>query len=195
MKIYKIRSDDKNYKELSLDSLQLFDKLQLDPEGPGLIDCANLGQGEEKFPHQWKKIAVEFEASPEYPGAVKIPNISVWLGTAMVFSEKAHAFLKLVLKDDGEFLPIDFKGDTYYIFNLLKKGKIDEGKSVYRWQEGIAMDLVTRVFDEQDMQDQYLFQCTHNGYGGIYCTEEFKQDCNNFELDGLLFDEDISNIY
>jgi hypothetical protein len=197
MTIYKLQANDKEYKELTLDCVELFEKLQLDPAGSGLKDCSDLGRTGLPFQHPWKEIESSFAPSPLHPEAVKIPSISVWIGSVLLLSEKAHACLRLILQDHGEFLPIDIQGFKYFLFNLLTTGKVDNQKTTYRYIEGddIPSDIECLVFDADDIEDKDIFRAAPGHFVGVFCTPEFKQTCEEFDLDGLIFSEDISRTY
>jgi hypothetical protein len=192
MKLYLLKNNESLYQQLTLDSLLLSEKLGLGHEG--LEDCVNLGLSDIRMSHRWKEIDTEFAPLPDHLDAVKIPNISIWKNATLVLSDKAYACLKLILADCGEFLPIKIKGFTYYIFNLLTVGKVDESQSIYECDDGIAFEIEKLVFDSEDIKDKDLFKSFHHGLGGVFCSEGFKQTCEELEIDGLIFEEDLSNI-
>lgn len=196
MMLYKLKNNERQFKQLRLDAYQLSEQLGLSPDGDstqGLEDCLNLGIYPKPFPHPWGKVQALFEAMPMYRDAVQIPNLSIWKGSALLLSDKAHAYLKNILEEHGEFLPINVQGFTYYIFNLTTVGKIDIDNSVFVYDEGcdLASDIQTLLFDENDIKDKFLFTATHDYLGGVFCTDDFKSTCEEFDLDGLYFDVDI----
>jgi hypothetical protein len=198
--LYKIRNDEHQYQQLRLDAYQLCEQLNLAPEGDstqGLEDCLNLGVTPKSFPHPWHKVKAEFETSPLSSGSTEVPDISVWNGSALVLSEKALTNLKPTLYDLGEFLPLDIHGATFYIFNLTTTGEINLDRSRFSYDEGseLASDIEELVFVEKDIEGKVLFSATHDYLGGVYCHQEFRNLCDEFSLKGLIFDQDISNIY
>ncbi|AMX03360.1 imm11 family protein [Microbulbifer thermotolerans] len=198
MNLYRLKNDEKSFKELSLDCVQLYEQLHLEDSESGLSDCSDLGTSGKPFPHPWKRVKSDFEASPMYPSAVKIPNISIWIGSALVLSEKAKAALSLILEPHGEFLPVQVQETNYFIFNLFTYVEVDEKKTVYQYsgEDRTFPDGIEKlVFSESDLRGKFLFRSGEKSFGGVFCTDEFKQTCEEFDLDGLIFDEDISNIY
>lgn len=193
MKTYLLKNIESSYQQISLDSVELCEKLNLGDRG--LEDCVNLGLLDVKLSDRWKKVDTSFKPLPDYPGAVKIPNISIWKNATLVLSEKAYASLGLILKEYGELLPISVQGFNYYIFNILASGKVDESKSLYEWDDDVALGVEKLVFDESDIREKVVFKSFHNGFGGIYCSEAFKSTCEELDIDGLRFEEDLTNIW
>lgn len=187
MNVYRISQDITEYKELRLSSMELANQLGVDIDSDEFMEYVDLGINGKSFKDRWGNVDAVFESSPAFPEAIKIPNISVWDGSKLVFSEKAHAFFQLSLSEYGEFLPISVKGYKYFIFNILSRSKIDESKSKYVYEDGIVTNVERLVFDENDIMSNALFFDAHHGFGGIYCNEDFKAAYENFEMDGLTF--------
>ena len=187
--IYKVKRDEAHYQQLTLDAFNLGD--QLASSGIGLDECANLGLLNVELANRWVRVESSFSPLLDHPTAVKIPNISIWVNATLVLSEKAYAGLKLALVDFGEFLPINVNGFTYYIFNLLVEGKRDQEKTQYEWEDDLAIELVSLAFDQADIQDKHLFKSFEHGFGGVFCSEAFKATCEELDLDGLVFDENL----
>ncbi|MFC6632792.1 hypothetical protein [Microbulbifer taiwanensis] len=193
MKTYLLKNIEDVYQQITLDSIQLSESLNLGDGG--LEDCVNLGLLDVKFSDRWKKVDTSFASLPDHPQAVKIPNISIWKNATLVLSEKAYANLKLILADYGEFLPINIDGFNYFIFNLLTSGKVDDSKSQYEWDGDVALGIEKLVFDESDIKEKAIFKSFHQGFGGIFCSDGFRSTCEELEIDGLIFEEDLSNIW
>lgn len=192
MKVYKLRNDEPNYQELTLDTFDLFNQLKLSDDH--LEDIINFGAEGASYLDRWGTVTSTFEPRPFYPGSIKIPNISVFTNSILLLSENAYEALRLILADYGEMLPITIQGFKYYLFNLQVSAKLDSEKSEYEIDDmsGDVIGIKSRVFDETDIAEKDIFTNFHNDYGGIYCTEGFKNSCEMFELDGLIFDEDLA---
>ena len=125
-KIYRIENDGHAFKWLGL---EILDIIELMPEEYSLkqihrFSFHNLSLGE-----NWKDVRTTFK--PNFDRVDDpIPDISLWLGHAsLVLSEKAFNALSGLLKDFGEFLPINCNGNTFHIFNCQVLAVADESKS------------------------------------------------------------------
>lgn len=187
MNVYQIGQDISVYKELQLGSIELAEQLGLDIDSDEFMEYLDLGSNGLSFKDRWGDVEAVFEASPACPEAIEIPNISILNRSTLVFSEKAHAFFQLCISEFGEFLPISVKGFRFYIFNILARSKVDESKCKYTYQEGVVRNVERLVFDEDDVPKNALFFDAHQGFGGIYCNDDFKNSYEEFEMDGLTF--------
>ncbi|MFT7562015.1 MAG: hypothetical protein ACI93R_003949 [Flavobacteriales bacterium] len=187
---YLIKNNEAIYQQLALDAVSLRD--QLNSSEVELADCVNFGLLNVELEKHWGLVSSTFEALPDFPEAIKVPNISIWKNATLVLSERAHASLKLILAEYGEFLPIYIGDYKYYIFNLIIEGKVDLEKTRYEWDDDIAMELEALVFDSDDIKEKAMFKSFHNGLGGMFCSDAFKVTCEELDLDGLLFDQDLT---
>jgi hypothetical protein len=186
-RVYKLKSDISEYKVIPLDIEEIAE--QLDALG-NMMDFLYMGIKKNRLAGIWGEINTDFEASPLNPGAAKIPNVSVWGGSScLVLSERAHAVLRLMLEEYGEFLPITVVGGfTYYIFNNLTDVEPDMEYSSYVDEEGMTVQSL--VFDS-DAQSKLLFKSNWEGGQVPFCNQQFKDLCEEFELGGLIFSEDL----
>jgi hypothetical protein len=184
-KIYKLRTDISVFKEIPLDAEEIAEELDADDR---IMDFVYMGVKAKPLSGFWSPVKASFEASPVYPQAVKIPSISTWSGSCLIFSEKAHAIFRLMLADYGEFLPLDVHGFTYYIFNNFTDVLPDMEKSCYV-SEG-TKEVESLVFDD-DAADKLLFKSNWEGSTACFCNETFKQLCDEYEIEGLVFIENL----
>ena len=99
----------------------------------------------------------------------------------------AHACLKDILSPFTEALPLNVYDKTFYLHNILVNAKTDEALSEYSWSNGEPIDVKKIVIDVDDAADKEVFRSALHGYGGIFCSEGFKQTCEEFDLEGLVF--------
>ncbi|TNC84210.1 MAG: hypothetical protein CSH37_11740 [Thalassolituus sp.] len=175
------------FKEIPLDVEEIAEQLDADNR---IMDFVYMGVKDKRLSDFWTPVKTSFEPSPVFPTAVKIPSISIWTGSCLIFSERAHAIFRLMLAEYGEFLPLDVHGFTYYIFNNLTDVEPDMSKSWYA-DEGVRR-VDSLVFGE-DADSKLLFRSGWEGCTACFCSETFKQLCHEYEIEGLEFSEDLLN--
>jgi len=184
-KIYKLKTDISKFKEIPLDAEDIAEQLDADDH---IMDFVYMGVKDKPLNDLWNTVKTAFEPSPVYPQAVQIPSISTWSGSCLIFSEKAHAVFRLMLEEYGEFLPLDVLGFTYYIFNNLIDVTPDMDKSRYA-AEGVK-EVEALAFGK-DAEERLLFKSSWEGCTACFCNEKFKQLCEEYEIEGLTFVEDL----
>jgi hypothetical protein len=187
-KVYKLRTDISVFKEIPLDAEDIAEQLDADDR---IMDCVYMGVKAKPLSDFWTPVKTSFEASPVYLQAVKIPSISTWSGSCLIFSERAHAIFRLMLAEYGEFLPLDVHGFTYYIFNNFTDLSPDMEKSRYVSEETKALESL--VFGD-DAAGKLLFKSNWEGSTACFCNETFKQLCDEYEIEGLMFLEDLLDV-
>ena len=118
MKIYRFYTDE-NYRGLSL----LF---------PDLVDEKFLNKScssDTSVKNEWREI--EFK----YSDKKKKGDVTDYYYVP-IFTDKATEILRPYLENDGEFLPINCKGDKYYIYHLFRREDIlDFEKSEFEYYD------------------------------------------------------------
>lgn len=140
----------------------------------------------------WKALHIDF--SPCTGSKTKaVPDISENFGR-LFLSAKAHAVLKDVLAECGEFLPVTYsEGERGFIFNpLLTVEQLDalDTELTIHDQSG---NLEHFSFREEKLKDIAIFKTQLDTYKGIFCSEEVKKVCETAHLSGITFNPDISN--
>ncbi len=74
-----------------------------------------------------------------------------------MLSEKAHACFQLSLAEFGEFLPISVLGFQYYIFNILRRSRVNEEESKYEYDDGIVVNIERLVCNDEDVENNAFF--------------------------------------
>ncbi|MCA6064325.1 imm11 family protein [Thalassolituus marinus] len=142
---------------------------------------------------EWKPVSVTFESDKK---TNKIPDISVWNYSCLVLSDRAKIALESILKNTGEFLPLE---DGCWLFNCLdtidgtsieangSKFKIDTEESLH-----IPETLNLRP---EKISGKVLFKpgFAHNSF--LICSAEFKDTATREELGGITFEEDLAKIF
>lgn len=184
-KVYRLRTDISVFKEIPLDAEDIAEQLDADNR---IMDFVYMGVKDKRLADLWTPVKTSFEPSPVYPQAAKIPSISTWSESCLIFSEKAHAIFRLMLADYGEFLPLDVKGFTYYIFNNLTDVDSDMSKS---WYAAEGVRRVESLVFGADSESKLLFRSSWQGCSVCFCNDTFKQLCHEYEIEGLQFIEDL----
>ncbi len=182
---YKLQTDISIYKEIPLDIEDIAEQLDADDR---ILDFLYLGVKDKRLKDSWGKVTTAFAHSPVYPEAVKIPSIFVWAGSCLIFSEKAHAVFRLMLDEYGEFLPIDVSGFTYYIFNNLTDVEPDLTRSYYDDERTKKVGALKFTDSTSEM---LLFRSAWEGCTASFCNEKFRLLCIEYELDGLIFNDNL----
>lgn len=186
MKIYMFytNNDFRDMEIISKEYNDLFDKLDISIE---LIE------------EKWKELEFKY-SDKKKKGDVSTADSSY----SAIFSEKATEILKPYLEKDGEFLPINCKGDKYYIYHLLKRIDIlDFEKSEFEYYD----ETKTSIFrvskyefkkEIEDMSDLYIFRLEKPFKSQIFITDKFenlvkKHNLKGFEFKFIVWDNEKTN--
>lgn len=185
MSSYQVSADEANFQIITLDAMTLFE--QLDLGDSGLIDCVNLGISDVRFADRWGDVITEFSPSPLHPAASALPDITIWQNGCFVISDYADACLKDILAPLGERLPVKISDAPYYLYNILATAQVDPEKSEFEWQGDEPVDVKKLFIEPATAEGKDLFKASLHGFGGLFCTEGFKETCEEFDLKGLAF--------
>lgn len=186
MSIYQIKGALKEYKTLELNGLDIAQSLGRMDE---LAVLNNFTASNTSLTDIWEQMTTTFYA--ESSTADQLPDIIVWAGSALVMSKEAYNKLKQYISDDGEFLPVNVDGELYFIFNCLQYAKEDPDQTISEYIDGELVGLEKLAFDEEDISSRILFKSKRQGGSVLYCTSNFKGLCLEFDLKGLIFDEEL----
>lgn len=185
--VYAIRNDP-NYQELDLDMLDILHNAPEDMDPGELLDFSIENM---RLASWWVAPETRFTPVEGRPGAC-IPDIQHWLNATLLFSPKAYRYLGELLKDSGEFLPVNILGEEepYQIFNCQVEGEIDQEGSQFREMEGTQPALTHLVF-ENAAKDLLAFKSNVENCLTVFCTDQFKSAVESFGLEGISFDTDL----
>ncbi|WP_139243723.1 hypothetical protein [Alkalimonas amylolytica] len=68
-------------------------------------------------------------------------------------------------------------------------------QSLIKYQGGFPFGLETLVFDESDVAGKMIFKSELQGCKALYASAVFKELCEAHSLTGVLFDENLLNIF
>lgn len=188
MTVYRVKGNVRQYKSLSLNSIDLAQQLnRLD----ALATLVNFPSLNAPLLPMWGDVSAIFTA--ESKTAVAKPDLITWASGALYMSISAYELLHRRLEHEGEFLPVSVEGDPGYIFNNLELAKEDPDYTVNRYFDGEKVGLEHLEFDRRDLERRMLFKSERESCGTLYCTDEFKELCEMNNLNGLIFDEKLLN--
>lgn len=186
-KVYAVHNDNFKFQEFCLPITDLMDAA---PDSVNARDVMKFHSRNLNMKTWWQPIPVQFQAAQDIPEAT-LPDICLWRGFSLVLSPYAYTQLSEALQDFGEFLPVSYGQDTYYIFNCLTLGLADEINSQQDIQDGVFMGVKKLSFNDVDISGKLVFKTEYNRCSRLYCSESFKQSVEESGLKGLAFNEDL----
>lgn len=184
---YAIRNDGFNYQGFYLDPYSITD---LFPNEFDIDDVIQFYAKDIEMKPYWRGVQAEFNPIEGLPVGT-IPDVCTWLGSSLVFSPKAYDSLFNHLNYFGEFLPLSVNGETFYLFNCLTHGQLND---VYTRAEkldesGEVLQEERIRFNDIDTNDKLLFKTMLNNCSVLFCNEKFKDLYKSKNLTGITFDE------
>lgn len=144
---------------------------------------------------KYDSIELEVELSEENEGKQIADCSKLWNVTgAYIFSEKAKNVLEELLEKSVEFFLTHYKGEIYYIVNILSiVDAIDYEKAEFRrLSTGLVVGLKKYSFHEERLKGLNIFVTTLNGNiqsTEVFVTSEFKKVVEKNKLLGFKFIE------
>lgn len=188
--IYAIRNDYLRYRELDL---SISDVLRHRPENVPLDDVLDFHLQNTAMKSWWTTPETEFLKNNANSNA-EIPDISRWVDSTLLLSPKAYRLLGDTLQSSGEFLPVSIDDDVFYIFNCFVVGEADEKKSTFDHQGEMQLGLNHLEFLD-DAASNLIFKTPLESCLTLYCTNEFKEIIESFDLKGINFDTNLIEVF
>lgn len=135
----------------------------------------------------WQPLEIEFYSSAQKK-VKALPDISPRYGR-LYLNQKAYQALSHKISSYGEFLPITSQGETGYLFTIMALA--DEALDSDLCQKNEWGEITWLAFKE-DKIDTALFRTEYDDYMSVFCTQEFKDTCEQSELQGLVFTENLA---
>lgn len=186
--IYAIRNNGFSFQEFSLPITEVmsFAPASVDQKQVMKFHYNNLALST-WWPNQ---LQASFKQIPDKPPA-SIPDICEWRAACLVLSPKSHELLKTALAPFGELLPVLIENKTYYIFNCLTLGMVDEINSKQDIQNGAFMGIKHIQFNSVDVERKSIFKTTFDRCSTVYCDEKIKSIAEANQLTGIEFRSDL----
>lgn len=187
METYLIKNDEYKFQEFDLEIENILDFF---PEKYDIIDLYDFSLINISFEKCWGNIETGFTAIDNDPKAT-IPDISCWIGATLILSPRAYSILNPLIHSYGEFLPVQCYGETFYIFNCLTLGKVNESQSEQRFFEGEVVGINKLIFEANDISDKPIFKTTYTNCLDVFCDENIKNTVQQNKLTGVIFNTNL----
>jgi len=184
--IYVIHPDVRNYMSYVLDSKEA--RRVLGPDTTFHFDQRPVSWRE-----QWRPMPISFATVAGVKKAA-MPDLMIRNGR-LFLNEKAHAALQNLLTPCGEWLPVDVNGDTGYLFNILALADSVDGLDLRLCSKNSFGELQSLGFIENKVDTFPVFRTAFDNYMGAYCNDAFKRAAEKAKLVGIIFSEDLGNIF
>lgn len=189
--IYAVRNDSYKYQELDLDINDFLDDF---PEEIGFHEARRFSFENIAMSEWWKTPSTRFVPIKGEIGQ-PVADLSKWDGATLALSPKAYRFLGDTLKSWGELLPINIKDETYYIFNCLTLGEVDEDRCEKEYYEGEEVGIKHLAFDSQDVERKLIFKTPFQGCLDLFCGDSLKEAIESFGLTGVRIESNLVREY
>ena len=190
MNVYQIKNEAYTYDVIDFDIVELSTTLaknsNLSPDTT-LTMFMSSARDNVEFRHLWHE-----ELNFDYFGKAKEQDYDIsLLGRFMIMKMPVYESLKDHLTNFGEFLPVKAEGTPMMLFNLLTFGLEQKDKCLTKYEDGFEDGLELLTFEQNDIQDKFLFKSKLEGAKKVYCTDRFKNIIQGSQFKGLVFDEDL----
>ncbi|ELI0637176.1 TPA: hypothetical protein P0E21_004024 [Vibrio harveyi] len=138
----------------------------------------------------WKQVDVCFE--DVLANNSQIPDVSLWLRTFLVLSPKAHNALKEHLGSVGEFLPLRFDGDSWYLYSSFQFGQEDRDQCIEKIEYGFLAGVERLVFIDSDVDKKMLFKSKLDEASNLFCNQKFVEVFQEHDLRGITFTDELA---
>lgn len=147
----------------------------------------------DKLKSEWTPIDVKFESDSKKN---LVPDLSVWNLSCLVLSSKAYTAMKDVLNPIGEFFVLK---DGFYLFNCLDTvatDSIDTAKTKMQI-DNIDSNHIPKAlaFLPDKITGKILFKPEFLENSFLICQDEFKKIAIEQGLVGLIFEENLAQIF
>lgn len=184
--VFAIRKDIPKYKVLDLNILDITRDL---PDTIDLNSIYDFSQLNTAMASWWITPDTQYVGTSKQAKAI-VPDISCWVDATLTLSPRAYRLLKDLLGECGEFLPVSISGELHYIFNCFSEGEPNKEACIFNDEEGMQAGLKYLEF-ENSVTNLVVFKTTIENCLTLFCTSRFKDIVESFELNGVVFDENL----
>lgn len=172
MQIYKVVSDDNQ-------GMLLPDLIKIGQQHPDPMPYMEAVSDAKPLAELWINMegVLEDKMPPGDIGRLQANHLSL--------SPKAKNHLEAQIHSYGELLPITYKGEQWYFFNLLNSiPAIDSESSLDPFSSVEAI-----AFHDKDIENQLLWTSPFGYDGQIFCSDQFIEVVETAGLTGLNFEK------
>lgn len=190
MIVYRINNDGWKYRDPSIDLEQVIANV---PEEIEDSVAFHFPQHNLALVGTWTPVRLSFKQL--LPDPQDVPDICTWHGACLILSPKAYNAIGQLISPFGEFLPMDYEGAVYRIFNCRTFGRADDINSKAEQFEGIAMGAEKLAFNTIDVIDKAIFKTQLNYCACCFCGDLFKNAVEKAGLRGIRFESNLTHIF
>lgn len=185
MRVFKVYDDSTEFSSFSLDLEAVLDVL--DPH-IGEQAAMQFSQNNTALSEFWRPIDVTMRMNDG--SANKVSDLTLWRGASLIMSDRAVGALTPMLSSFGEFLPLQFEGKRFALFNCRNEIDADPHASVRIEEAGYFMGVEKLVFS--DNVDSPIFKSPFENNRNLFCTDEFRSAVLENRLGGIYFGQDLT---
>lgn len=187
MALYSIYADSNKYRTIGYDSDQMFNDFG------SLRNHFNVNYSPRPFLNNLKNpLNVNFSREASAFSGDETPDISEHYGR-LFLSQKAYNAVKDLIKNDGEFLPVEYEGGAAYIFNTLSVAESVDGLNEQLSVKDEYGDRKNMAFHEGLVKDFMIFKTSFDGYINAFIQKELKEAIESAGLKGVYFTPDLGD--
>jgi hypothetical protein len=190
MTVYRINNDGWKYRDPQIDLEAVIANVPEDIEDTMAFQ---FPQHNLALANTWKPVRLEFKELP--PDPQKPPDICTWHGACLILSPKAYDAIGQLISPFGEFLPVDYNGTEYMIFNCRTLGRTDDINSKVEQFEGVPMGVEKLAFNAVDVIDKVIFKTPLNYSACCFCGDLFKGAVEKAGLRGIRFETNLTHVF
>jgi hypothetical protein len=146
----------------------------------------------------WQALEVQFHDDSDKKNISSLPDITCWFTDQLVLNEHAYNTLSEVLNPYGEFLPVKYKGTSFWVFHVTKLTSldvIDQTDSARTVEASGHIEVERMSFISSTVKDLLVFKTEYNGFKNVYCSDKLKSILDDADLKGLVFNENLASIF
>lgn len=136
---------------------------------------------------RWVKPSCGF--NKKYKNKNEPSDVSLW-GSFLLLSPLAYESLSSNLSAHGEFLPIDFNGTDWWLFNCLELGAESLADCVIH-EAAHSTELEKLVFDESTLSGKLIFKSKLEGCKTLFCDDRLKMAVTQLPVCGVNFNTNL----
>lgn len=190
MTVYRINNDGWKYQDPSIDLERVIANV---PEEIEDSMAFQFPQHNLALATTWSTVPLNFKQI--MPDSQGVPDICTWHGACLILSPKAYDAVGQLISPFGEFLPVDYEGVVYQIFNCRTFGRTDDINSKVERFEGVPMEVDKLAFNALEVSDKAIFKTQLNHCACCFCGDLFKEAIEKAELCGIRFETDLTHIF
>lgn len=179
-------SDLENYAYIGFDREEIEEKF-----GSDIRTHIDMSCQPRSYLSSWKIITVSLSAEEGGITGDKTADIMQFKGK-LFLSQKSYDLLSPVLKNDGEFLPVEYEKGRGYIFNPLSLAESVNGLNKVKSEKKGKRDIINMEFYEDRLSNFGVFKTEFDNYISVICNDRVKEIAQNEGLGGVEFSEDLA---